>query len=92
VPAPECRLSLTLTPGIGYVVTGGCGERVAFGVGEVLRPEAVPANACRDFRDHVLHVFGKPWRPSAGGTSSLGEPVFVPYELGKHPRAQADEE
>jgi hypothetical protein len=82
----ECRLTLDLVPGAGYTLTGACGELLRFGVSEVVLPEALPPNACKAFRERVLSAFGQ------GGKRNLHEAVFVPFELGRHPYAQADEE
>jgi len=58
---PPCVLRCELatdTAAPSYVCTGGCGERVTFGVSQVLGPEDVPRRACTMFRRTLLRAFG----------------------------------
>jgi hypothetical protein len=73
----SCAVSLSLVPFVGYELRGEHGELVAFGVGEILEAQHVPASACPTFRDLALRTFGR------GGPRNLEEPVFYPSTLGR---------
>jgi hypothetical protein len=78
----DCSLSCELARDAvaSYVCTGSCGERVTFGMGEVLRPCDVPAGACPRFRAELLAAFG------AGGSRRFVQDrqveSVIPGELG----------
>lgn len=58
MPPRPCTLRQELLPGWGWVLHGSCGERLEIGLNVPLRPEALPPNACPDFRARALAAFG----------------------------------
>ena len=78
----------------GYLLHGSCGERLAFGVSEVLQPASLPSGACDDYRDRALASFGR------GGRRVLVDHEGLPmaqtpddnwlpeWGMGRRPRAR----
>lgn len=75
-----CLQAVDLVPGVGYVCTGACGERVTVPVGVA---PTFPAEACPDFRGEVV-------RALAPAPKGVGMQAFMPDGLGRNPRSQAE--
>lgn len=67
----RCELAAE-TAAPSYVCTGGCGERIVFGVSKVLGPADMPPKACGRFQAELLRVFG------VGGPRRFDQTVHEP--------------
>lgn len=66
-----CTLRLDPSPPLGQTLHGSCGERLLFGVNEILEEPRIPSGACEEFRREALRAFG------AGGPRRIGA-QFLP--------------